>query len=147
MHAQRGFSLIELMIVVALIAIMATIGVPSFQSLQQSSRMTSASNNLLGALQYARSEAVTQRTSITVSPLTGNDWTSGTQITKGATKLREAPAAATGVTITGSANSLTYRPDGSISTSATFSIQSSGQTSRQIKVNTIGQACAGSSCS
>lgn len=146
MRAQQGFTLIELMIVLMLIAIMAAIGVPGFQTMFQNSRLVSATNNLLGALQYARSEAVTQRTAVTVSPLNGADWASGALIMKGAIKLRESPPAGTGVTVTGSAASITYQPNGS-TTAATFSIEDSRPSTRQIRINGIGQACAGSSCS
>lgn len=146
MRAQQGFTLIELMIVLMLIAVMAGIGVPAFQTMLQNSRLTSSTNSLLSALQYARSEAVTQRSAVTVSPLNGTDWASGALIMKGAIKLRETPPAGTGVTVTGSAASITYQPDGSAA-AATFSIQDSRPSTRQIKINGIGQACAGSNCS
>lgn len=146
MHAQRGFTLIELMIVLGLIAIMAGIGVPAFQTTIQNSRLTTTSNSLLGALQYARSEAVTQRAAVTVTPLDGTNWASGALIMRSTVKLRETPPAGTGVTVTGSASSIIYQPDGSTA-AATFSIQDSRPSVRQVKVNGIGQACAGSSCS
>ena len=146
MHAQRGFTLIELMVVLALIAIMAMIGVPGFQTMIQNSRLASTTNNLLSTLQYARSEAVTQRAAITVSPLNGADWASGTLIMKNTVKLRETPPAGKAVTVTGSAASITYQPNGS-TTAATFTIEDSRPSTRQIKINAIGQACAGSSCS
>ena len=146
MRSQRGFTLIELMVVLAVIAILAMIGIPGFQTILQNSRMTSATNSLLSALQYARSEAVTQRAAVTVTPLDGADWASGALIMKSLIKLRETPPAATGVTVTGSAASVTYQPDGS-TTTVTFTIGDSRPDTRQIKVNGIGQACAGSSCS
>jgi type II secretion system protein H len=55
---NSGFTIIELMIVVALIAIIATIAVPSFQGLIESNRLKSTTNNVLGILNYARTEAV-----------------------------------------------------------------------------------------
>ncbi len=146
MCAQRGFTLIELMIVLALIAVMAGIGVPGFQVMLQNSRLTSTTNSLLSALQYARSEAVTQRSAVTVSPLDGADWASGALIMKGASKLRETPPAGTGVTVTGSAASIIYQPNGSTA-AATFDIEDSRPSTRTIRINGIGQACAGSSCS
>jgi len=57
-HRNSGFTLIELMIVVVLLAIIATIAVPSFQGLIESNRLKSTTNNVLGILNYARSEAV-----------------------------------------------------------------------------------------
>ena len=53
-----GFTLLELMIVIALIAITLVIGVPSFQGVINSSRITAPANDLLAAVQSARIEAV-----------------------------------------------------------------------------------------
>lgn len=60
--AQHGFTLIELMIVVALLAIISAFALPAFQSFIASNRLTSEANELLAGLNLARSEAVrTQR--------------------------------------------------------------------------------------
>ena len=55
---QRGFSLIELAIVVALLAILAAMAMPAFQGFIASNRLTAESNEMLAALNLARSEAV-----------------------------------------------------------------------------------------
>lgn len=57
-NAQRGFTLIELMVVVALLAIVATVAVPSFQQIIENNRLATESNRLLSAMSFARSEAV-----------------------------------------------------------------------------------------
>ncbi|WP_296811383.1 GspH/FimT family pseudopilin [Methyloversatilis sp.] len=60
--AQHGFTLIELMIVVALLAIISAFALPAFQTFIASNRLTSEANELLAGLNLARSEAVrTQR--------------------------------------------------------------------------------------
>ncbi|MDY0057436.1 MAG: GspH/FimT family pseudopilin [Methyloversatilis sp.] len=60
--AQHGFTLIELMIVVTLLAIISAIALPAFQGFIASNRLTSEANELLAGLNLARSEAVrTQR--------------------------------------------------------------------------------------
>jgi len=56
--AQHGFTLIELMIVVALLAIISAFALPAFQSFIASNRLTSEANELLSGLNLARSEAV-----------------------------------------------------------------------------------------
>lgn len=62
LRTQRGFTLIELMIVVVLIGIFAAIAVPSFTQFINKSRTQSFNNELLALLQYTRSTAVEQRT-------------------------------------------------------------------------------------
>jgi len=55
---QTGFSLIELMFTVALLSIVLAFGVPAFTELTDSTKLTSATNTLIGHLQYARAEAI-----------------------------------------------------------------------------------------
>lgn len=55
---QQGFTIIELMITVALIAIVAAIGIPSFQDIVASNRVVSSINELHAGLRLARIEAV-----------------------------------------------------------------------------------------
>lgn len=55
---QNGFNLIELMITIFIVSILLVIAVPSFQETIQSNRMTSVTNELVGALNFARSEAI-----------------------------------------------------------------------------------------
>lgn len=63
---QRGFTLIELMVAVAILAILLAVGVPSFQSFIASSRLTTANNDLVGAITLARSEAIRRGSRVTV---------------------------------------------------------------------------------
>ena len=54
----HGFSLPELLIVVAIVAILLIVGLPSYNSIISANNVTSEINGLLGDLQFARSEAV-----------------------------------------------------------------------------------------
>ena len=56
--SDKGFTLIELMVVVAIASILVSMAVPSFTALMKDSRMRSEANGLLGAFVYARTEAV-----------------------------------------------------------------------------------------
>ncbi|MEJ2714675.1 MAG: GspH/FimT family pseudopilin [Acidihalobacter sp.] len=56
--ADQGFTLIELMVVLALVALFALIGIPSYRSVTTRNRMAAEMNALVGDLQYARSEAI-----------------------------------------------------------------------------------------
>ncbi|HRY14609.1 MAG TPA: GspH/FimT family pseudopilin [Candidatus Competibacteraceae bacterium] len=55
---QHGFTLTELMITIAVAAIVLAIGVPSFQQVVRNNQATSQMNDLIGSLSLARSEAV-----------------------------------------------------------------------------------------
>ncbi len=57
---QNGFTLLELMAVLAIAAILASIAIPSMQSLIDSSRISAQRDALAGAIKLARSEAVTR---------------------------------------------------------------------------------------
>jgi len=55
---QSGLTLIELLVAVAVLAILLSIGMPSFQSMVAQNRATSAANELQSTLQFARSTAI-----------------------------------------------------------------------------------------
>lgn len=55
---SQGFTLIELMVTISVLAILVTIGMPNLQRFIQNSRLQSQSASLVGDLNYARAEAV-----------------------------------------------------------------------------------------
>lgn len=55
---QSGFTVIELMVTLAVAAILLTVAVPSFEAVINSNRLSAASNELMAALQTARMEAI-----------------------------------------------------------------------------------------
>ncbi len=70
-NAQRGFTLIELMVVVAVLAIVATVAVPSFQQVIENNRLATESNRLFSAISFARSEAVRVGDDVSLSAKSG----------------------------------------------------------------------------
>lgn len=70
---MHGFTLIELMIVLALLAIAAGIAMPNFARLVANNQIEAQAQTLNSLLQFARSQAVVRRTSISLSN-TVNDW-------------------------------------------------------------------------
>lgn len=64
--AQRGFTLAELLVVLTVLGILLGIGIPSFRSLLEQNRATSAANQLQASLQFARSTAIAQGRPVTI---------------------------------------------------------------------------------
>lgn len=64
--ANRGLSLIEVLIVMAIAAILLGIGVPNMQTFILNNRLASATHEFFTALQFARSEAVRRGEQITL---------------------------------------------------------------------------------
>jgi type IV fimbrial biogenesis protein FimT len=63
---NAGYNMMEVMMVTALVAILATIAIPSFKYVTTSNRIAGEVNGLLGDMQFARSEAVKEGQSVTV---------------------------------------------------------------------------------
>jgi len=116
---QRGFTLIELIIVLVVLAILATMATPSIQRLMAQQRVSTEVLRLRNALQLARSYAIMRRTTVTICPsrdgqaCTPEDWTTPLMIIQGRaddatleneTVLRELSASRV--------VSVTYRNDG-----------------------------------
>ena len=75
---QRGFNLIELMLGITVLAIVLGLGVPSFIDTIRNNRVISQSNDLLTALNYARSEALKRGFRVSACPGTDTACTGGT---------------------------------------------------------------------
>jgi type IV fimbrial biogenesis protein FimT len=76
MHPMRknaGFTLAELMVVLAIIAIVSAIALPNMLTWRQKHRVGSAARDILSAIEIARSEAVRDDEVVTVTLNFGND--------------------------------------------------------------------------
>lgn len=74
---QRGVSLIELMIGVAIAAMLFALGAPNFSAFIQNSKIRNAAEAIQNGLSLARVEAVRRNTSVQFVLGTGSSWTVG----------------------------------------------------------------------
>jgi type IV fimbrial biogenesis protein FimT len=71
-----GFTAVEMMIVVLIIGILASLAVPAMRDMIRMQRVKTASFDLFAGLVLARSEAIKRNTSVTLTPVGGN-WVLG----------------------------------------------------------------------
>lgn len=76
---KNGFSLIELIVTLAIVAIVMMIGVPNFNSAIQNSRLTTTANELVTGFHLARSESVKRNQNVVVSAINDN-WQNGYRV-------------------------------------------------------------------
>ena len=76
---RHGFTLVELLVVLAIFSIIASMAAPSFSTMIERNRLAAESNRLLGSFRLARSEAIKRGELVTIAG-EGGDWQSGFQI-------------------------------------------------------------------
>lgn len=79
MHGQisKGFTLIELMVVIGVLAILAAVGMPSYRDLMDNYRVRQAGEDMISLIANARTGAVKLHRQVNVSVKTGASWCAG----------------------------------------------------------------------
>lgn len=165
-RSGAGFTAIELLASLAVLALVTALAVPGFRDFLQNNRAAEQSNALVGALALARSEAVTRGLPVSVcasedgETCSGDtDWSTGWivftdavapagEVNDGAppdTVLRALPALAAGSALTADADFLPFNASGFLASAAgaTFDLavpDCTGNHNRTITVNLQGRA-------
>ena len=108
---QRGFTMTELVVTVAVAAILSTVALPSFNGIIATQRARTYSSALYATLAKARSEAITLNNNVTLQPKAGG-WQTGWQLLDVNNNVLDDYTAATGVNVPGGPAQVTYRPSG-----------------------------------
>ncbi|MBN2843669.1 MAG: GspH/FimT family pseudopilin [Sedimentisphaerales bacterium] len=72
-----GFTLVELMVTLAVFAILAALAAPSFNGILEKRRLVGAAEGLFADLQFAKAEAIKRNRTIRLQVTTGNTWCYG----------------------------------------------------------------------
>lgn len=80
---MRGFTLVEAMVVIAIVAVLAGVAVPGFRALLVNQRLTTAAQGFSAALSLARMEAIRRAQAVRVAATAGNDWSTGWAVLAG----------------------------------------------------------------
>ena len=114
-----GFTLLELVITIAVLAILLALAVPMFTSTINNNRLAAQANELVTSLQLANSEAVRRNARITVCPSTdgatcaaSGPWTGWLTIVASNNEVLRSAIAKPPLQVTSTVNSVTYRGDG-----------------------------------
>ncbi len=78
--SKLGFTLIELMVTIAIAGILMMVAIPSFQEFMRNNELRSVSNGLYNAMLVAKNEAMTRNSHVLVAPYKDGDWKAGWRI-------------------------------------------------------------------
>lgn len=78
---EFAFTLVELLVVVVVLGILASVGTSGFQSLIQSQQVKKARFELFASLNLAKSEAIKRNQSVTLTPTDATNWGKGWVVT------------------------------------------------------------------
>lgn len=148
MKKQNGVTLIELMIAIAVLAVLLGIGIPSFQETIRTNRVAAITNDLVAALQFARSEAVRRGENVTVC--SSNDqstcsgaWSNGWVVRNAAGPIRVWPALRAGANVVPTAaGTIVFVPMGAVQVARCFDVSFDGA-ARNVEVGAGGRVQSG----
>lgn len=151
MNKNKGFTLIELMVSVAVLAIVLSIAVPSFKNILLNNRLNTTKDELRTAIQLARSEAIKRKEDVilcranaelTQCAADGTDWSQGWLLVykdKDKYEVLKVWESGQGITVTGSSAKMQFAGNGMLADSYTLDIEAPGyDVKHQIEVNRIG---------
>lgn len=122
-RSPSGFTLVELMVVLAIVAVSATLAAPSFAQMIASYRVRAAADGILGALNFARTEALRRNTPVGFQLTSGGSGWTVSQLSSNTTLQSRSAGDVPGLSVTSSttATSVTFLANGLIQSGSQLS--------------------------
>lgn len=155
---NSGFTLIELMVTIALLAILIAAVAPSFRGLLLDNQAATQANAVVTSLMFARSEAIKRNAPVVMcqsdagADCDAGNWADGwivfadanndAKVDPGEPILQTVGKLPASFALTAAVSDITYRPDGSVTTAADFLLCPPDDVSsraRQIQVDASGR--------
>lgn len=148
MDKNKGFTLLELLVAIAIMGVLFAIAIPSFKQMLKSNRLSTQANEFISTLNLARSEAIKRGDVINItatdSSAAANEWGPGwTVTTAGGDTLIQFDGLDSTLTLdsTGSFGSFQYQASGLIDHGDTLNLcdDRTGEVGRQITITNTGR--------
>ncbi|UML94731.1 GspH/FimT family pseudopilin [Shewanella xiamenensis] len=154
---SKGFTLVELMVTIAIAALLLSIGVPSFTAIYEATRSANEIQKINDLFAFARNQAVNYGSTVTVCPYAaspcGNDWSKGFSVyiekngSKKVLKVIDGFNSKDTISLTGPTDkTVNFTSDGLVSTETSIIYCPSGESdgSKSINISTSGLIKEGS---
>ncbi|HKR77432.1 MAG TPA: GspH/FimT family pseudopilin [Rhodanobacter sp.] len=119
---SHGFTLVEMLVTLAVFAVLMMIAIPSMQPFLQSQSVKNASMDINSTVALARSEAIKRNATVDVTANNAADWSQGWTVSQGTSVIRKQDALGN-VVITPSSGSFSFDGNGRMTTTgSTFTV-------------------------
>ncbi len=147
----KGFTLIELMIVITLVGVLMALAVPNFRDFVRRNRLATQSNEFIAAVQLTRAEAIRRNRNVSLRATdasdSANEWGKGWQVidtfATDTSLLREAPALPGSLALDSSVNNvsiITFNSSGFLQPpDDIFRLCDPQKSGRRIEITVVGQ--------
>jgi type IV fimbrial biogenesis protein FimT len=148
--AQRGFTLVEMMVAITIMSILLAIAIPNFNNAILGSKLSGYANNLVASAFLARGEAIKRNAVVTLCVSTNGTtcatggWEQGWIVLAGTEVLQRQPVANPGFKFTGTVSTVRFQPTGVGSDQAAITIcratPTAGDQERVVSISATGRA-------